>query len=188
MNEGFIGTATASMTPWYWIAVGSSIVLALLLRSIPLARWREWRQLRQLAGGLVLVSGLLVLTFLTEWQTTVSVIAALVIQFAVHWGIQQAWGGKHDMGSWLRRYEWLPGIIIVIPIYAWWQVISPEEFLFEGPELSILLILLIMLYVSGLVVSNLQWSRNIHVSRSIKTLYLCALELTPLLWVAKANL
>lgn len=188
MDQGFIGTEATSMMPWYWIAVGSSIVLALLLRSIPLARWREWRQLRRITGGLVLLGALLVLAWIDTWQSAAMILGVMVIQWIIHIVIQHAWMGQHDMDSWFRRYEWLPGIIVFIPIYAWWQVLAPEQILFDGPEQGILLTIIMILYLSGLLISNIQWSRQAHMSRSIKTLYLCALELTPLLWVAKASL
>jgi len=180
-----IGQAQLPSDQWFWWAVFSTLLLAYVMRQA--SRWiQSTLQVKALAT-LGALAG--VLLWLQAWDALLLIAALLAGQALVHLLVGMVWEDVHAHWThWLGRFQWLHYALLLFPLSFWLMAREGHAQWTMDLSLQVALAVSSLLYLSGLVKSAWDFSIRQPSTQTLKILYLCALELGPLLWVVKSIL
>jgi len=130
-----------------------------------------------------------VLLWLQAWDALLLVAAVLTGQALVHLLVGMVWENAHaHWAHWLGRFQWLHYALLLFPLSFWLIAREAEAQWTMDLSLQVAIAVSSLLYLSGLSKSAWGFSSSQPSTQTLKILYLCALELGPLLWVIKSYL
>ncbi len=180
-----IGQAQLASDQWFWLAVFSTLLLAYVMRHS--SRWIKSTLQMKAMATLGALAG--VLLWLQAWDTLLLVAAVLTGQALVHLLVGVVWENAHGhWAHWLGRFQWLHYALLLFPLSFWLIARETEAQWTMDLSLQVAIAVSSLLYLSGLAKSAWGFSSSQPSTQTLKILYLCALELGPLLWVIKSYL